>query len=153
MSGNDPNEGISKSIPEKTKDGFVRFLRVAALIATLAGALGSLGFMLSVGRKSDSTILMLLFTIWVLSPFVGLVLATEVSKRFSVLTRTTLYGVMLVLSWVSLAIYGFVALNPPGPKPAFAFLVVPLGSWLLIAVLIPITTILAGRRSRRGNGD
>ena len=84
--------------------------------------------MLHVGRRNESHVLLLLFTIWVLSPFVGLALAANVSKRWSALTRATLYGVMLILTLGSLVIYGDVALGPPRPKPAFMFLVVPLGS-------------------------
>ena len=86
-----------------------------ALIAALAGAVGSLGLMLHTGRRQSSLILIGLFTIWVLSPFVALVCAHVVSKRWSALTRTTLYGLMLLLTLSSLASYGYVALGPPRP--------------------------------------
>jgi len=81
---------------------------------------------------------MALFTIWVLSPFVALVLAEVVAKRWSVLTRATLHGVMLIVTLGSLAIYGSVAVGPPRSKPAFMFLVVPFGSWLLVAIAVGI---------------
>jgi hypothetical protein len=96
------------------------------LRATVAGAAGSLGLTLRVGHRNNSRILLMLFGIWVLSPFIALVSAGVVSKRWPVLTRATLYGVMLVLTLGSLAIYGGVALGPPRAKPAFVFLVVPL---------------------------
>jgi hypothetical protein len=70
------------------------------------------------------------------SAFVTLVLAHVVSKRWSVLTRATLYSVMLILTLGSLAIYGDVALGPPGAKTAFVFVVVPPASWLLIAIVV-----------------
>ena len=113
-------------------------LRTAALIALPAGATGSIGFMLRAGHRSPSRVLLILFAIWVLSPFVALVFATIVSKDWSVLTRTTLHGVMLILTVSSLAIYGDVALGPPRAKTAFAFVVVPPVSWLLIAITISI---------------
>ena len=132
--------------------GSLGLLRAAALIAVLVGAVGSVGLMLYVGRRNDSRILLVLFVLWVLSPFMVLVLANVVSKRWSVLTRATLYSAMLVLTLGSLAIYGDVALGPPRPKPAFVFLVVPLASWLLIAIVLPIAAILSGRLSRGGDG-
>jgi len=131
--------------------GILGVLRGAALIAVVVGAAGSAGFMLRVGHRNKSLILMSLFTIWVLSPFVALVLANAVSKRWTVVTRATLHCVMLVVTVGSLAIYGNVALGPPRAKPAFFFLVVPLVSWLLMAVVVPIAEFLSGRPSGRGN--
>ena len=135
----------------RPESGFLGLLRATALIAVIAGAVGSFGLMLHAGRHQRSLILIGLFTVWDLSPFVALVCAHVVSKHWSVLTRATLYGVMLVLTLGSLAIYGNVALGPPRPKPAFVFLVVPPASWLLIAI-VPIAALISGRRSRRGDG-
>src|SRR6266478_3702930 len=126
-------------------------LRTTTLIALPAGAAGSVGFMLRAGHRNPSRVLLILFAIWVLSPFVALVFATIVSKDWSVLTRTTLHGVMLILTVSSLAIYGDVALRPPRTKTAFAFVVVPLASWLLIAITIPIAALIFRRRSPRSN--
>ena len=123
-------------------------LRAAALIVLPAGAAGSIGFMLRAGHRNPSRVLLILFAIWVLSPFVALILATIVSKDWSVLTRTTLYGVMLVLTVSSLTIYGDVALGPPRAKTAFAFVVVPPASWLLIAMTTSIAALISRRLSR-----
>ena len=135
--------------PNKSRGRFLGMLRVAALIAALAGTVGSLGLTLHAGRHNSSRILVALFAVWVLSPFVALVWANVVSARWAVLTRATLYTVTLLLTLGALAIYGEVALGPPRPKPAFIFLVVPLASWLLIAGVIPLVTLLLGRLSRR----
>jgi hypothetical protein len=128
---------------------FLGLLRAVALIALVAGALGSVGLMFWVGHRNPSRVLLGLFAIWDLSPFVALVLADIVSKRWSVVTRATLYGVMLILSLGSLALYGNVILRPR-PQPAFMFLVVPLGSWLLMTLVVPIAALISGRLSRRG---
>jgi hypothetical protein len=152
MSINGRGEMTSSVSRGRPEGGFLGLLRGAALIAVLAGAVGSFGLMLHAGRRQRSLILIGLFTVWELSPFLGLVCAHVVSKHWSVLTRATLYGVMLFLTLGSLAIYGDVALGPPRPKPAFVFLVVPLASWLLIAVVLPIAALISGRLSRRSDG-
>ena len=119
MSINGRGESTSEVSRGRPEGGFLGLLRAAALIAVLAGAAGSFGLMLHAGRRNDSRILLVLFTIWVLSPFVALVLADVVSKRWSVLTRATLHSVMLVLTLGSLAIYGDAALGPPEGEDRF----------------------------------
>ncbi len=143
---------ISKVSRGKLEGGFLGLLRAAALIAVLTGAGGSAGLMLHAGRHNNSRILLVLFALWVLSPFMALVWANVVSKHWPVLTRATLYGVMLVLTLASLAIYGDVALGPPRAKTASVFVVVPPASWLLIAIVVPIAAFISGRLSRRGDG-
>jgi len=152
MSINWRGESTSEVSRGRPKRGFLGLLRAAALIAALAGAAGSLGLMLHAGRRNDSRVLLVLFTIWVLSPFVALVFADVVSKRWSVLTRAMLHSVMLVLTLGSLAIYGDVALGPPRAKTAFVFVVVPPASWLLIAMAVPIAALISSRLSRRSDG-
>jgi hypothetical protein len=152
MSINGRGESTSEVRRGRPERGFLGLLRAAALIAVLAGAAGSLGLMLHAGRRNDSRILLVLFTIWVLSPFVALVLADVVSNRWSVLTRATLHSLMLVLTLGSLAIYGDAALGPPRAKTAFVFVVVPPASWLLIAIAVPIAALISGRLSRRSDG-
>ena len=83
--------------------GFLGLTCRASLIAVLAGAAGSLGLMLRAGRRQNSKILLLLFAIWVLSPFIALIGAQVVSKRWPILIRAALYSVMLVLTLASLA--------------------------------------------------
>ena len=106
MSTSGPGESTSKASRGRSDGGFLGLLRAAALIAVVAGALGSVGLMLWVGHRNPSRILLVLFAIWDLSPFIALVLADIVSMRWSVLTRATLYGVMLILTLGSLAFYG-----------------------------------------------
>ena len=121
-------------------------LRAAALIAVLAGAVASAGLTVYVGRGGRSYFLMGLFVLWVLSPFVALAVATVVSRSWPAATRATLYGAMLVVPLISLAFYADVAFGPPRPQPAFVFLVVPLGSWLLVAMAVGIAALLSRRR-------
>jgi ACR3 family arsenite efflux pump ArsB len=130
---------------------FLGPLRAVAMIAVVVGAGGSVGMTLHVGRHNTSRLLLALFVIWVLSPSVALAFASVVSKRWSAVARTTIHIVMLVLTLGSLAIYADVAFGPPRAKPAFAFLVVPLASWLLIAIARPVAAFLFRRLSRQGD--
>lgn len=96
---------------------------------------------------------MLLFAVWVLSPFMAAILAHIVSKRWSLLTRVTLSVVMLVLTVGSLIIYGNTAFGHSTAKVGFVFLVVPLASWLVAAIALPIAAFISGRLSGRGEGS
>ncbi len=127
------------------------FLKIIALIAVLIGAVGSLVLMFNAGRNQNSILLIALFTIWVLSPFIALLVTNAISKSWPILTRRTLYFLMLFITLGSLVSYSG-ALSPPGTKPAFVFLVVPLISWLLMAIVIPITASLS-RRQQKINGE
>ena len=151
MSINGRGEMTSKVSLGRPEGGFLGPLRAAALIAVLAGAAGSVGLLLRAGQRSPR-LLLVLFLIWVLAPFVALVLAHVVSKRWSVLTRATLYSVMLVVTLGSLAIYGYDALRPRKAQAAFWYVLVPPVSWLLVAIVVPIAALISGRLSRRGYG-
>jgi hypothetical protein len=143
---------ISELSPGKPESGILGLLRSVGLTALLAGTVGSVGLTLHAGRHNPSRLLMLLFTLWVLSPFMALVLASVVSKRWPVHTRAALYAVMLVLTLATLAIYGVVALGPPRAKTAFVFVVVPPASWLLTAIVVSIAALIFGKRPGRGDG-
>ena len=117
---------------------------MVALAAVVLGAVGSVALMLWVGHRNPSRLLLTLFVIWDLSPFVALLVADRVSKRWQVLTRATLHVVMLVIALSSLVLYADVVLRPR-PQPAFRFLVVPLGSWLLTMIVVPIAAFISGR--------
>src|SRR3984893_13107145 len=98
MSTSGPGQSRSKASQGRPDGGLLGLLRAVALIAVVAGAAGSVGLMLWVGHRNPSRVLLVLFAIWDLSPFIALVLADIVSKRWSVITRATLYGVMLILT-------------------------------------------------------
>jgi len=112
-------------------------LRIIALIVLFAGAIGSLVLMFNAGRDQKSILLIVLFTGWVLSPFVGLFIADMISKRSLSKTRLAIYLLILFITLASLIFYSG-KLNVPGTKPAFKFLIVPLISWVLILVIVPI---------------
>ena len=118
----------------KTKSN-QNYLRIGALVALSVSSIGSLYFMFNVGRNQKSIFLLVLFTGWVLSPFVGLVIANTISKPWLVPARKTIYRVMVILSIASLIAYSGI-LSPTNLKPAFMFLIVPLASWVIILIVI-----------------
>jgi hypothetical protein len=91
--------------------------------------------MFHVGRRQKSVVLIAMFTVWVLSPFIGLVLADLRSKRWPERARTILHGATLFVALASVAAYADVVLRPPA-KPASRFLLVPLASWAVIGVVL-----------------
>ena len=117
-----------------------------AQVATLAGAVVSLGLMFYTGRHQQSIVLILLFTGWVLAPFVALLAASRISWRWSYLTHTTVYTiVMLVITLCSLLAYSGV-LSPPGTPSAAVFLIVPFLSWVLVTIAITTMVFLSDRK-------
>ena len=117
-------------------------LQTVALTVAGAGAAGSVGLTLYAGRNNSSLLLPLLFVLWVLSPFVGLLIAHIVSKRWSFTARRTLYLLMLILPPFSLLSYSGI-FSVIAAKPAFVFLMVPLLSWLLMAIAISLAIFLS----------
>lgn len=146
MSIKDPSETISEARRENSNGGLLGILRAVALIAAVAGALGSLGLTIGAGRTTP-WLLLLFFVIAVLSPFVALLWAAMVSRRWAVTTRAALYCVTLIITLGSLATYGNVISPPTGSARAFMFVVVPPVSWLFMAIVVPIAALISRRRS------
>ena len=117
-----------------------------ALVVVVIGAIGSLYFMFNAGRHQKSILLIVLFSAWVLSPFVAFFVANKISTRWIVPLRTMLYWSMIVLAVGSLIIYSG-AFNTPQTKPAFIFLIVPLVSWVLILIVALIVRRLPGKKN------
>ena len=113
-----------------------KILHLVALVAVLAGGAVSLGLMFNAGRNQSSIFLIVAFTSWVSLPFIVLLVADIISKRWPAF-QTTLYYLMLFITVFSLICYAEI-LNIPGTKPAFKFLIVPLVSLLLIGIVIYI---------------
>ncbi len=123
-------------------------LRTIALTSSLIGTIMSLYFMFRAGSNQKSIVLIGLFTIWVLSPFMGLFIAHKVTSIWTVITRPLLYWLMLGLTIVSLIAYSGLA-KIPNTKPAFIFLVLPFVSWLTILTIFLIANQLKQKKSMR----
>ena len=114
-------------------------------IAALVAAVGSVGFLLHAGQRT-SWLLLVIMVVWVVAPFVALILAESVSKRWPALVRTTLYSLMLLLTLGSLIAYAGDALRPRKGQAAFIFVMVPLVSWVVIAIAVATAALVSRRR-------
>jgi hypothetical protein len=96
----------------------------------------SIGLTLYAGRQNPSSLLMVVFAIWVLSPFVLIILVDSASIRWPFLSRpvlNVLNGATLAVTAISLVAYAARVLRPPRAQAAFVFVVVPPVCWFLIA--------------------
>jgi hypothetical protein len=124
-------------------------LRPVALIAAAVGGAGSVAFLLQAGRRNSSLILLVvLFSIWVLSPFLALLWGILRADRFAETVRSTLYGLTVVVALASLAIYSRVIdLKPAGSPNTFLFVAVPPLSWVIIVAVMAAAFLAARRRT------
>jgi hypothetical protein len=104
--------------------------------------------MLRAGSRQRSTLLVLLFTAWVLSPFIALAVANLGAARWTDARRTALYGAMIGVSFISLSIFSLDALRGPHPQAAFVYVVVPPACWLLIAMAFATAAVFAPKKTR-----
>ena len=111
----------------------LKLLQSFALGVMIAGALGSLYLTVSAGENNKSFLLVLLFILWVLSPFAALIRINILSGPWPNTPRISLYIFMLVVSAASLALYSGIY-RIQGVKNAFPFLATPLVTWLLMAI-------------------
>jgi hypothetical protein len=99
-------------------------LRRISLVVTCVGGVGSL-FLFNLARQEPPLLIVVLFTIWVISPFLALVLCNLRSTRWSSPARLTLYIVSLIVSAVSLIVYTRDVMWPPATTPAFVWVLIP----------------------------
>jgi hypothetical protein len=124
-------------------------LRTVAVVVVMIGGIISFGFTLHAGHNNRSVFLIILFLCWVSSPFIGLLTACLLSRRWPLVMRKVLFIGMILIAIGSVVGYSGV-LNPPGSKPAFIFLIVPLISWILIATIIPVS-MSQSRKKKESN--
>lgn len=123
------------SSPEIPKENPRKLLRNVALFMAVTGGIASVGMTLYTGRKNPSALLMVMFAVWVLSPFAALLYVQSISKRWTAAARTLLYWLTLVTTAVSLAAYSGIW-TPPGTHTAFVFLVIPFLSLAMIGIAL-----------------
>src|SRR5262245_30065713 len=123
-------------------------LRASAFTAALVATIVSVGLMLRACRFNDSGIALALIAVWILSPMIALVLADMVARRWLVFGPATVYGLMLVVAAGSMIVYGIDVFVPLSPRAGFPYALVPLVSWLLIAVVLVIAAFRRHARAK-----
>ena len=153
MNNKDPGQITTKASQGKPEGKLLGILRAVALIVLIIGAMGSLVIMFREGQDTPR-FLLVLFTIWVFAPFAVLFWANTVSKRWSVVTRATLYCVMFTVALSSLAIYSeWIDVRPAGSANAFLFVAVPPISLVVITIIVGITAFISSRWSHGGDSN
>jgi phosphate/sulfate permease len=123
-------------------------LRKGSIIAAIIGGLGSVGLMSMSGLRPP-VFLIILFIGWVLAPFAALVFARWFFPKWPDIVRQTIDWLMIMLAVLSLPIYVYVLVKPLPSQPAFPYVAVPLGSWVLIALALPAAALAARGRAKR----
>src|SRR5947207_8703900 len=131
----------------KDETGASAGLRLTALIALVIGAVGSIGLWIHAARHPPLAIIVL-FVIWVLSPFVLLGISHAVAKRWAPGTQTALYLVTLVVSLGSILIYADDAIAHRTAHPAAVYVVVPAAAWVVSAVAVGLGAWIAKRKQK-----
>jgi hypothetical protein len=121
-------------------------LRATALVTLLVGASASVAMTLYAIRNNPSQLLMVLFTLWVLGPFIVLELVHLASSHWSILTRLAIYGLMPLLTIVSMIVYGQRILRPRRSTGAFVFVALPPLSVLTILIVVAVAGLISRRR-------
>ena len=103
-------------------------------VLLLGAAAASLVLMYRAGHRNPSVVLMLMFTVWVSSPFIALDVANSLARRWSRRSQALLGTTAMVVALASVGVYGVDALRPLWPRAAFLYLVVPTVSWIAILV-------------------
>ena len=126
----------------------LNLFRIIVLAVWAIGAGISVNLTLYAGSANKSMLLVGLFLVWVLSPFVVILVAHARYRLGPATVRIAIYCLMLVITVVSLLGYSG-RLSPTGARPAAVFLIVPLLLWVLMGIVIPVV-LFRSRRKIKG---
>ncbi|HRI80033.1 MAG TPA: hypothetical protein PLR06_10905 [Cyclobacteriaceae bacterium] len=124
-----------------------RFLQQFTFLLTVIAAVASLRVMYSVGSDQESILLIVLFTGWVISAFIALLILNLVLGRLKFKLQIVVHILTVVINITAVLLYNGL-FNLPDMKPAAIFLIVPFGMWVILLV-----SFLLLRRHLRGNGS
>jgi hypothetical protein len=120
-------------------------LRVAALMATVFGAVGAVG-LLRRAQEHPPPLLVVLFVIWVMAPFAALTVANIVSTQWPRPVRLTLHVATIVVAFASIAVYLDDNISHRTAKKAFVYVAVPPVSVIACAVAVAAVAVAAKKR-------
>ena len=116
------------------------------MVASMLGAIGSVILMLMSGLHPPA-FLVILFIGWIIAPFAALIFVNVLFKTRPGVIANAISGLSIIIAAVSLAIYEYVLVSPPPSQPAFPYVAVPLGSWVVIAIAVAVAALISrGRR-------
>jgi glucose-6-phosphate-specific signal transduction histidine kinase len=112
----------------------IRLLRSFTMGILIAGACAALAFTLQAGQYNNSFLLIFIFAIWTISPFCFMIAASLISRFWQERYKLTLYISIIIITVLSLLAYSRI-FSLPGSKPAFVFIITPLFSWIISAII------------------
>jgi hypothetical protein len=122
-------------------------LRATSWVALVVGAVGSLGLWIHAAQHPPP-LLIALFVVLVLSPFVVLGIGHIVAKRWAPSSQAALYWVTLLVTVASIVIYGDDAVSHRTAHPAAVYVVVPPASWVVSVPALGIGAWIARRKQK-----
>ena len=118
--------------------------RSTAVRAAVLGAGCSAALMIYAGRKSPQALVIALFVVWVVFPFIAMLAAAMWARRWTEPRQRALYRFITATSAISVVIYALAAFVPIGQRPTPIF--VMLAPISLLSLLV--TMVLAARMYR-----
>ena len=137
---NEERDGFSRASPNRSP------LRTVARIAVAIGAVGSVALMFRSIHRNPSRLLIVIFVLWVLTPFAALAFADVMSARLPRRVRAALYGVMLLVALASSAVYVADAIWPRKAQAAYVYVAFPPVSFLFSAIVLSTAGLLSRRQ-------
>ena len=119
----------------------LRALHKASLFFCFLGAMGSSFLFILAGRQTPRVLFGPL-VLWLILPFVVLLVAHRSTSDLSTKARFILYGVTLIVSVTSLAIYTYQVNWPRQSTPAFYWVLVPPASGLFMMITLVVSAIV-----------
>jgi len=110
-------------------------MRSAARILVMLCGLGSMACTLYAGHHNRSLLLVSMFAVWVVLPFLGFLSVLRIANRGSTQTATILQAIAMVLCAAALILYAAFALYPQGHHAAAPFLLLPVCSWAVVGAM------------------
>ena len=104
-------------------------------VVILLAALFAIACVLAVGRNNSSGLLVTPFVLWVFAPFALLGLLVKASGSWDSRRHKRLHALVLGVCVVTTCVYGAVAFIATPSRPAFWFLVLPMVSLVLMAII------------------
>ena len=130
----------------RSKSSSEHALRSAGLGALWAGAVATIVLMLYAGGPNRPLVLVPLFAVWDISPYVMLWFLHRLSARWAPTPRTVLYYVMIAVTIGSVGYYLYDLAHPRPAQAAFPYVIVPPVSWLFVGTVLGIAGFVAYQR-------
>ena len=137
----------SQATAHESDPKLLRTLHKASLAFCFLGGMGS-PFLLIIAGRQMPRILFVPLVFWLMMPFAVLLAAHRSTKNCSTKSRLILYGVTVVVTVTSLAIYSYQVNWPRQSTPAFYWVAVPPASGIFMLIVLVVSAVLLNRSAK-----